>query len=56
MSATADDQVSAVRGDARGIPSPRELRAELERTIVADLLGPAGCDTEQITEGNVRDL
>lgn len=36
-------------------PSPAALRAELEAMIVADLLGPAGGDREEISEGNVRD-
>lgn len=36
-------------------PSPAALRSELEAMIVADLLGPAGGEAEQITEGNVRD-
>lgn len=32
-----------------------QLRAELERMVVADLLGPAGGETEEIDERNVRD-
>lgn len=35
--------------------SPRELRAELERLIVADLLGPAGGDYEEVDEPRVSE-
>ena len=36
-------------------PSQHELRAELEKMVVADLLGPAGGEHEEITERSVRD-
>jgi hypothetical protein len=36
-------------------PSSRTIRAELERTVVADLLGPAGGPEEEIVERTVRD-
>ena len=32
-----------------------QLRAEMERMVVADLLGPAGGDSEELDERNVRD-
>src|SRR2546422_10884975 len=44
----ADEQSSTT-------PSSVTLRAELEAMILADLLGPAGGEAEQIAEGNVRD-
>ena len=37
------------------IPTPSALRAELERLVLADLLGPAGGVEEEITENSVRD-
>ena len=37
------------------LPSPSQLRAELEAMVVGDLLGPAGGESEEITERNVRD-
>jgi hypothetical protein len=37
------------------IPSQHQLRAELEKMVIADLLGPAGGDQEEITERSVRD-
>jgi hypothetical protein len=37
------------------VPSPRELRAELEQIVVRDLLGPAGGPTEELDERSVRD-
>src|SRR5258708_3367874 len=36
-------------------PSPVELRALLEEMVVGDLLGPAGGESEELTERNVRD-
>jgi len=36
-------------------PTPMQLRAELKRMVVADLLGPAGGETEELDERNVRD-
>ncbi|MBK9712558.1 MAG: hypothetical protein IPO81_14775 [Kouleothrix sp.] len=36
-------------------PSPAELRAELERLVLLDLLGPAGGAEEEIAERSVRD-
>ena len=36
-------------------PSPAALRAELERLVILDLLGPAGGPEEEIAEGGVRD-
>src|SRR5947209_16991085 len=35
--------------------SPISLRGELERMVVADLLGPAGGEAEELDERNVRD-
>ena len=32
-----------------------QLRAELESMVIKDLLGPAGGDSEEITERTVRD-
>ncbi|NJO59285.1 MAG: helicase [Richelia sp. RM2_1_2] len=37
------------------IPSPYEIRAKLEQAILADLLGPAGGENEEINESSVRD-
>jgi hypothetical protein len=37
------------------VPSPRELRAELEQIVIRDLLGPAGGPTEELDERSVRD-
>lgn len=36
-------------------PSPAELRADLERLVLLDLLGPAGGPEEEIAERSVRD-
>lgn len=36
-------------------PSPAEIRAELEAMVVGDLLGPAGGESEELTERTVRD-
>ncbi|MEM7712103.1 MAG: DISARM system helicase DrmA [Cyanobacteria bacterium P01_A01_bin.68] len=36
-------------------PSPYEIRAKLEQAILADLLGPAGGENEEINESSVRD-
>ncbi|MBX0331594.1 hypothetical protein K2Z83_28485 [Oscillochloris sp. ZM17-4] len=36
-------------------PTPAALRAELERLVILDLLGPAGGPEEEIAEGGVRD-
>ena len=35
--------------------SQHQLRAELESMVIKDLLGPAGGDSEEITERTVRD-
>lgn len=35
--------------------SPAELRALLEKRVLADLLGPAGGENEEVHEANVRD-
>ena len=37
------------------IPSYHQLRAELEAMVLGDLLGPAGCEDEELTERTVRD-
>jgi hypothetical protein len=37
------------------VPSPRELRAELEQIVLRDLLSPAGGPTEELGERSVRD-
>jgi hypothetical protein len=37
------------------IPSESEIRAELEAMVVGDLLGPAGGESEGLTERTVRD-
>jgi hypothetical protein len=37
------------------IPSQFQLRAELEKMVVGDLLGPAGGESEELTERTVRD-
>lgn len=37
------------------IPSPHQLRAELEAMVLGDLLGPAEGPNEEITERTVRD-
>ncbi|MGH9837855.1 MAG: DISARM system helicase DrmA [Blastocatellia bacterium] len=37
------------------IPSPARIRAELEELVLADLLGPADGEAEEITEQSVRD-
>lgn len=36
-------------------PSPKTIRAELERLVLLDLLGPAGGPEEEIAESSVRD-
>ncbi|MEX1028172.1 MAG: helicase, partial [Candidatus Paceibacterota bacterium] len=36
-------------------PSSAEIRAELEAMVVGDLLGPAGGESEELTERTVRD-
>jgi hypothetical protein len=36
-------------------PSQHQLRAELEQSVLADLLGPSGGEDEEITERTVRD-
>ena len=48
---SVSDQVAPVLR----VPSPRELRAELEQIVVRDLLGPAGGPTEELDERSVRD-
>lgn len=40
--------------DALTIPSAIELRAELEKMVRRDLLGPAGGPEEELAETNVR--
>ncbi len=40
---------------ANRIPSQVELRAELERLVVGDLLGPVGGPEEEIAEGRPQD-
>lgn len=45
-------QLPAVSGP---IPSPTELRMQLEKLIVTELLGPVGGETEVIEGGSVRD-
>lgn len=37
------------------VPSHTEIRAELEAMVIGDLLGPAGGDSEELTERTVRD-
>ena len=37
------------------IPPQHEIRAELEAMVVGDLLGPAGGESEELTERTVRD-
>ena len=37
------------------VPSQSEIRAELEAMVVGDLLGPAGGESEELTERTVRD-
>jgi len=37
------------------IPSQHQLRAELEAMVLGDLLGPAGGESEELTERTVRD-
>ncbi|MCI0665317.1 MAG: hypothetical protein L0220_30010, partial [Acidobacteria bacterium] len=37
------------------IPSPMQIRAELEDLVLKDLLGPAGGLAEEVTEPSVRD-
>jgi len=37
------------------LPSSAEIRAELEAMVVGDLLGPAGGESEELTERTVRD-
>src|SRR5215216_5398766 len=36
-------------------PSSSQIRAELERLVILDLLGPAGGPEEELAEGGVRD-
>ncbi|WP_417384170.1 DISARM system helicase DrmA [Gimesia sp.] len=37
------------------IPNQSEIRAELEAMVIGDLLGPAGGESEELTERTVRD-
>ena len=37
------------------LPNQSEIRAELEAMVVGDLLGPAGGESEELTERTVRD-
>ena len=37
------------------VPNANEIRAELESMVVGDLLGPAGGESEELTERTVRD-
>src|SRR4051812_32058363 len=39
----------------QSIPSPMKIRDELERMVLADLLGPVGGPEEEIDEPSVRD-
>lgn len=39
----------------KGIPSPMQIRAELEAMVVKDLLGPAESPEEELDERSVRD-
>jgi hypothetical protein len=52
-----DDDPGEERGPSRDRvlvpPSDSELRAELERTVIADLLGPAGGPQEEVAERRV---
>ena len=48
-----NESMSSVSNDAA--PSQTQLRAELERMVIGDLLGPAGGDSEELTERSVRD-
>lgn len=36
-------------------PSQTQLRAELEKMVIGDLLGPSGGESEELTERSVRD-
>ena len=36
-------------------PSQTQLRTELERMVIGDLVGPAGGESEELTERSVRD-
>lgn len=36
-------------------PSQHQLRVELEAMVLGDLLGPAGGESEELTERTVRD-
>lgn len=36
-------------------PNAAEIRAEFEAMVVGDLLGPAGGESEELTERTVRD-
>ena len=37
------------------VPSQYQLRSELESMVLGDLLGPAGGESEELTERTVRD-
>jgi hypothetical protein len=37
------------------IPFRHQIRAELEAMVLGDLLGPAGGESEELTERTVRD-
>ena len=37
------------------VSTPNQLRAELEAMVLGDLLGPAGGESEELIERNVRD-
>ena len=39
----------------QSIPSPMKIRDELERMVLADLLGPTGGEAEEMDEPSVRD-
>jgi hypothetical protein len=49
------DAGNAGAGPVLRLPSPTELRDELERMVLADLLGPAGGPEEEVDERNVSD-
>src|SRR5713226_5236897 len=51
----SSEGVSAIMSLIRAIPSPMQIRDELEQMVLNDLLGPVGGPEEEIDEQSVRD-
>lgn len=53
--AAGEGDTEASKGSMLRVPTPYELREELQKLVLADLLGPAGGEEEEVDERNVRD-